>query len=51
MAMIISFFVRALRQGLTAIYMIVFVLHGSYTDRAYAYTTLKPKNYSGTVTT
>jgi hypothetical protein len=31
--------------------MIVFVLHGPYTDRAYAYTNTNTENYSGTVTT
>jgi hypothetical protein len=38
---------------LTEIYMIVFVLHGPYTDSAYAYayTNTNTKNYSGTVTT
>jgi hypothetical protein len=36
---------------LTTIFMIGFVIHGPYTDGAYAYSTLTPENYSGTVTT
>jgi hypothetical protein len=40
-----------LANMLLVIFMIGFVILGAYTDGAYAYSTLTPENYFGTVTT
>jgi hypothetical protein len=40
-----------LANMLLVIFMIGFVILGLYTDGAYAYSTLTPENYFGTVTT
>jgi hypothetical protein len=40
-----------LENMLLVIFMIGFVILGAYTDGAYAYSTLTPENYLGTVTT